>query len=284
MADRDEPKYNRVVTGSAQQQVQVQSSPLRDTLAFTFYRFELIALAIWVVVRLVIHVAGVRIPIELPYIDSVTISLATLATVFGLSRWWPAQNILAIAFLTLALSTSIEHFLVVHTDAPYPDIAGKTIFSIPWTLPLFWFVVMLNARSVARLVLWPKREKGSYGLWLILFTAVMTALVLLVQELISNRYYNWGAPVTLSGIRLVAGILFLAIIAPFLIPKGAVVPPPDCGSVAIWAVINAYLIVIAGSEQSWESAGILVVLNGVLTTVSLRWRKKRKPKAPKQEM
>lgn len=265
-------------------QEQAPSSPLRDTLAFTFYRFELTALAIWVAARLLMHAAGMRIPIELPYIDSITIVLATLATLFGLSRWWPAQNVIAIAFLTVALSGTLEHFLVSHTDAPYPDIAGKLFYGIPWTLPLLWLVVMLNARSVARLVLWPKREKGSYGLWLLLFTAVMTTLVFLVHEVISNRFSVWGAPVALSVVRTIAGFLFLTIIAPFLIPKGAVVPPPDYGPVAIWAVMNAYLIVIAVIQQSWESFGILIVLNGLLTTFSLRWRKKRKPKAPRQQL
>lgn len=265
-------------------QEQAPSSALRDTLAFTFYRFELITLAIWVVVRLLIHGAGVRIPIELPYIDAITITLATAATVFGLSRWWPAQNIIAIAFLTIALSLTLEHFLVAHTDAPYSDTAGKTFFGVPWTISVLWLVVLLNARSVARLVLWPKREKGSYGLWLLFFTAVMTALVLLVMEIVSNRFPILGAPIALSGVRLIAALLILTIIAPFLIPKGAVVPPPDCGPVAIWAVINGYLIVIAAIEHSWESAGILIVLNGLLTTFALRWRKKRKPKAPTQQI
>lgn len=271
--------YTSCVTGVAQQQP-AETIPLRDTLAFTFYRFELIALAVWFFSRWIVHGAGFRIAIGIPYIDAITITLATLATLFGLSRWWPTQNVLAISFLTLMLSSTVEHFITTHADAPYPDLAGKQVFNIPWTLPLLWLIVMINARSVARLVLWPKREKGSYGLWLILFTAVMTALVLMVHEYISNRFYNWNAPMFLGAIRLVAAIFFLSIIAPFFIPKGAVVPPPDCGAVAIWAVINAYVIVIAAIEQSWESAGILVVLNGVLTTVGLRWRKKRKPKAP----
>lgn len=265
-------------------QEQAPSTPLRDTLAFTFYRFELTALAIWVAARLLMHAAGMRIPIELPYIDSITISLATLATAFGLSRWWPAQNVIAIGFLTIAMSWTLEHFLVSHTDAPYPEIAGATVYGVPWTLPLLWFVVLLNARSVARLVLWPKREKGSYGLWLLLFTAVMTALIFLVHEVVSNRFSTWEAPLALSGVRLIAALLFLTIIAPFLIPKGAVVPPPDCGPVAIWAIMNAYLIVIAVIGHSWESFGILIVLNGLLTTFSLRWRKKRKPKAPTQQI
>jgi hypothetical protein len=210
--------------------------------------------------------------------------LATLATLFGLSRWWPSQNIIAIACLTILLSGALEHILVISTGAGYPDLAGKGIFGVPWTLPLFWLVVMLNARSVARLILWPKRERGSYGLWLILYTALMTALVLLVQETVSGRFSNWAAPLMLCAVRFLAAVFFLAIVAPFLIPKGAVVPPPEYGPVTIWTLINLYLIVIAAMWSYWDCAGILVVANGILTTYALRARKRRKPKAPTQPL
>lgn len=261
-----------------------QQGALRETVAFVLYRFELTALAIWFVVRWLVHAVGVSIPIELPFIDGVTLVVATLATLFGLSRWWPSQNIIAIGCLTIALSGALEHILVVSTGAPFPDVAGKAIFGVPWTVPLLWLVTMLNARSVARLILWPKREKGSYGLWLILFTAVMTALVLLVQETISGRFSNWAAPLALCAVRFLASVFFLAIVAPFLIPKGAVVPPPDYGPVTIWAVINLYLVIVAAIATFWDAAGILVVANGVLTTLALRARKVRKPKAPKQPL
>lgn len=259
-----------------------QPGPLRETLTWMLYRFELSALVVWFFIRWLVHGAGLSVPVELPYIDGVTLVLATLATLFGLSRWWPSQNIIAIAFLTIALSGALEHILVISTGSQYSDAAGKGVFGVPWSLPLFWFVAMLNARSVARLILWPKREKGSYGLWLIVLTAVMTALVLLVQEAISGRFANWAAPLMLSGIRLLAAIFFLAIVAPFLIPKGPVIPPPVCGPVMVWAIINLYLVIVAAMGNYWDGAGILVVANGVLTTWGLRARKRRNPKAPKQ--
>lgn len=256
--------------------------PLRETLTWMLYRFEVSALAIWFVVRWLVHGAGLPVPVEMPYIDAITLVIATLATLFGLSRWWPSQNIIAIACLTIVLSGALEHILVLSTGTGYPDIAGNTIFGVPWTLPFFWLIAMLNARSVARLILWPKRERGSYGLWLIFYTAVMTALVLLVQEAISGRFANWAAPLMLCAVRFLAAVFFLAIVAPFLIPKGAVVPPPEYGPVTIWAVINLYLVVAAAIGNYWDGAGILVVANGVLTTLALRARKKRQPKAPKQ--
>jgi hypothetical protein len=270
------------VNGEAEQQI--QAGPLRETLPRMLYRFEVMALAIWFVVRWLVMGAYLTVPIELPYIDGITIGIATLATLFGLSRWWPSQNVIAVAFLTIALSEALEHILLVSTGAAYPDFAGKQIFGVPWALPLLWVVAMLNARSVARLILWPHREKGSYGLWLILFTALMTALVFMVQESLSGRFYNWGAPVALCGVRFLAAVFFLAIVAPFLIPKGAVVPRPDLRPLCIWAIINMYLVIIAVIGHFWESAGILVVVNGILLTLALRARKKRKPKAPKQPM
>ncbi|MGZ4965073.1 MAG: carotenoid biosynthesis protein [Limisphaerales bacterium] len=263
---------------------QAQPSPLRETLACMFYRFEVIAMSAWFVARWLVHGAYLHVPIELPYVDAITVVLATVATIFGLSRWWPNQNVIAVSFLTVALSGVLEHILIISTGSPYSDNAGAAFFGVPWTLPLIWFIAMLNARSVARLVLWPKREKGSYGLWLILFTSVMTALALLVNEAVCGRFYNWGALVALCAVRFLAAVFFLAIVAPFLIPKGGVIPAPDCGPVAIWAVLNAYLIIVAAIVHSWESAGILVVLNGMLTTVGLRWRKKRKPKAATQQI
>jgi hypothetical protein len=270
------------VNGSAEQQL--QPGPLRESLAWMFYRFEVSALAVWFVARWIAYAINLRVPVELPYIDATAVVLASLATLFGLSRWWPSQNIIAIGFLTVAFSSVLEHVLVISTGAAYPDQAGKSIYGVPWTIPLLWLVTLLNGRSVARLVLWPRREKGSYGLWLIVLTALVTALVLLVQEVVSGRFYNWNIPLELAGVRLIAAVLLLVIIAPFLIPKGAVVPPPDYGPVMIWAIINTYLVIISATVPAWESASILVVANGVLTTWALRARKKRKPKAPTQPM
>jgi len=249
-----------------------------------FYRFEISALAIWFVIRWLVHGAYLHVPVELPYIDAITIVLAALATVFGLGRWWPAQNVIAVSFLTITLSGVLENILIVSSGTPFPDNAGAAIFSVPWTLPLLWLIAMLNARSVARLILWPKREKSTYGLWLILYTSVMTAAILLVQEEVSGRFYNWGAPLALCGVRFLGALFFLAVVAPFLIPKGAVIPPPDYRPVVIWAVLNAYLVIVAAHEHKWEAAGVIVVLNGILTTIGLRWRKKRKPKAPRQQI
>lgn len=249
-----------------------------------FYRFEVSALAIWFVARWLVYAVGLRVPVELPYVDGITLVVATLATVFGLIRWWPSQNVIAIAFLTIAFSAALEHVLVISTGVAYPESAGHSAFGVPWSIPLLWLITLVNARSVARLVLWPRRQKGSYGLWLIVVTAIMTALVLLVQEVVSGRFVTWNTPLGLCVVRFIAAVLLLAIVAPFLIPKGAIVPPPDCGPVMIWAIVNIYLVVIAGISQAWECAGVLVVMNGVLTTWGLRARKKRGPKAPTQPM
>jgi hypothetical protein len=270
------------VNGTAEQQA--QPAPLRDSLTWMFYRFEVSALAVWFVARWLVYGVGLRVPVEVPYVDGITLAVATLATLFGLSRWWPSQNVIAIAFLTIAFSGVLEHVLVISTGAAYPEIAGNALFGVAWSVPLLWLITLLNARSVARLILWPRREKGSYGLWLIVLTAVMTAIVLLVQEILSGRFVLWNTPVALCIVRFIAAVLLLAIVAPFLIPKGAVVPPPDYGPVSIWAILNIYLIIIAGIVQAWECAGVLVVMNGVLTTWALRARKKRRPKAPTQSM
>jgi len=272
------------VNGSVSEVPTTQPGPLRETLTFVFYRFEVAALVIWFVARWLVYGANLPVPIELPFIDAITLIIATLATVFGLVRWWPLQNVLAIAFLTFLLSGVLEHVLGIGSGI-YPEKAARAVFDVPWTAPILWLVVLLNARSVTRLVLWPYRERGSYGLWLIFITAVMTALVLVLQDSICDPTAELSKLIGIFFIRLVASGFLLVIVAPFLIPKGAVVPTPDCGPVAIWSVLNLYLIVIAGMEHYWERAGILIVLNGVVTTFSLRARKKRRgPKAPKQPM
>jgi hypothetical protein len=270
------------VNGSVEQPIATETAPLGELLARMCYRFELAALGVWFVARWLVYGANVPLPVELPFIDAITLVIATLATLFGLSRWWPSQNVIAVTFLTFAFSAALEHVISISASAPFPESAGKTLVGIPLSIPLLWLVVMLNARGVARLILWPHREKGSYGLWLIFFTALMTALLLLAQESISHRFYSWEPLLVLFGVRFLGAVFLLAIVAPFFIPKTAIVPTPACGPVAIWSVINLYVVIAAGIYHYWETAGILIVMNGVLTTLSLRARKKRKPKAPTQ--
>src|SRR4051812_10545582 len=88
-------------------------------LAAMLFRFELAALAIWFLLRWIAFGLNLPVPIDLPFPDAVTIIIATLATLFALGRWWPAQNLVAVTVLILVLSGVFEYVLVEITKVPF---------------------------------------------------------------------------------------------------------------------------------------------------------------------
>lgn len=114
-------------------------------------------------------------------VDSALIVLAAAATLAALWRRLPLQNV-ALAAGGIALVGSAFSALGVRTSMPFGPLAygagsGPLIFkTLPWSIPLFWVVIVLNSRGVARVILRPWRKNKSYGYRVIGLTAILVLL------------------------------------------------------------------------------------------------------------
>src|SRR5437867_3457664 len=88
--------------------------------------------------------------------------MAATTSVVGLARRLPEQNIAVSAALIGAISLGIsvvgEKTGVPFGRRTYTPTLGAKILAVPWSLPLLWLVVVVNARGVARLILRPWRK------------------------------------------------------------------------------------------------------------------------------
>jgi uncharacterized membrane protein len=95
--------------------------------------------------------------------------IAAGSTLASLSGQVPAQNAV-LAAVVLGCAGGAAHLLGALTGVPFgpyayhPENIGQMLFySLPWTVPLIWVVVVLNSRGVARLILRRYRGKPVYG-------------------------------------------------------------------------------------------------------------------------
>ncbi|HMP83614.1 MAG TPA: carotenoid biosynthesis protein [Verrucomicrobiota bacterium] len=213
--------------------------------------------------------------------------------VASLCRQLPLQNVLLAAAVTAGFG-GIAHGVNAWAGVPFgPQVftgsAGPELFGkLPVTLPLVWVVVILSSRGVARLVLRPWRKLRAYGLWLIGFTALLTALLAGGLEPFASRtehYWYWGktripvdwhgVPVTVFLCWALMTLLIMAFITPPLInKKTSRQSAPDFHPLAAWLVLGV-LFGIGAATERMASAVVYCVLTtllvGVFAMRGARW-------------
>ena len=193
-----------------------------------------------------------------PYAPQFLLFAATAATLTGLARVLPWQNVLAAAGLIGASGAGLE-ILAYVTGLPFgarsPQLAGDHVALIAvWWLPLGWINILISARGVARLTLRPWREIRFYGWWLILGSALLAATFDLAwQELNTGLNSGLGPGVIrpLSFLLLKAGLAFgvMTLAAPWFIDKhpSRYKQNPDFHPVILWM---AFTILLAADYPS----------------------------------
>jgi putative membrane protein len=164
------------------------------------------------------------------------IVLACALTLWRMTRELPLQNVLACAGLIAVLSGVIE-IIAVKTGIPfgsfiYTENLGYRLFHLlPWPVPLFWIIILLNSRSFARLILRRSRERKNNGLWVIALAAVLATAFDAVLEAMANANHWWfwgnstaifslsGAPWTNYVAWLCTSLYILISITPWLLNK-----------------------------------------------------------------
>src|SRR5712671_638623 len=105
--------------------------------------------------------------IPLAWLESGFWLMTAATSVVGLARRLPEQNIVVSAALIGLISLGIclvgERTGVPFGPRAYLSPLGAKILGVPWSIPLLWLVVVINARGVARLIMRPWRKTTYYG-------------------------------------------------------------------------------------------------------------------------
>jgi uncharacterized membrane protein len=193
--------------------------------------------------------------------DAFLLVLAAGSTLASLSGQVPAQNAL-LAASVIGCAGGAAHALGAATGVPFgpfvdhPQNIGRELFSlVPWTVPLIWVVVLLNARGVARLILRPYRSKDGYGFYVMGLTVLLAVVFDLGWEpyaVLLKHYWAWKptripldwytAPWSAFLGWALAATLILLFVTPALINKSPAQPRPSYQPLVIWEVLSLLLL------------------------------------------
>ena len=143
--------------------------------------------------------AKLFVPMNSGWPEALLVLTATVGTLAALARQLPLQNVLLVAFI-IVIFTGAALAVGALTGIPFGPFtfstkAGPELFkTLPWIMPLFWLVVILNSRGTARLILRPWRKTKSYGFWVMGLAAILTVLFDFALEPFASRHYWFWMP------------------------------------------------------------------------------------------
>jgi len=221
--------------------------------------------------------------------EGLVLLLATVSTLFSLSRQLPGQNVLLAAAI-IAFIGSLAHGIGARSGIPFgpflvdPDAGLNFMGTLPWAIPLLWVVAVLNSRGLARLILRPWRKIHAYGFWLIGLTALFTMLFDCALEPFAahaKHYWIWtttsysltpqGAPLSNSVGWFIITLLILAFVTPTLINKQlSKRSAPDFHPFIVW--LGAMLLFATGAAMHglWLAAATDTVISTVAAVMVIR--------------
>lgn len=216
--------------------------------------------------------------------DGLLLASALATSMLALGRRLPFQNVLTATGLIVLLAGGLLG-LTAWTGIPFGPIfftenAGTKIGDLlPWTLPLWWVVLLLNGRGVARLILRPWRKTPFYGFWVIGLTAALLVTFDLGLEPFAvyvRDYWLWRTPrgvlawYTAPWVNFLAWFVtasaILVFSVPWLINKNPVKRPMDYHPLIVWMLLNAWLTLGNGLHGRWPAVGVTVIA-GIITAV-----------------
>lgn len=262
------------------------SSPWRDSAwhkpVFIFF------LIVWLA-NAIVAAFGIRIPEDGLWVEGLLPVAAVATTMMGLRRVLPWQNILAMsaivggfgfAVTSLSLRTSFPFGPLVFLD----EEANPQFGTVPWWVPALWVMLVVNARGVARVVLFRWRTNRNYGLWVLALACALVATFDLGLEPFATRvkqYWTWtsdksavdwhwyGTPVT-SFLGWAISTLVAAIATVVWgINKRPLPVVPHFHPLAVWALLNALTVVGNASAGLWLPAVCSMLVTGVATVVAV---------------
>jgi len=218
--------------------------------------------------------------------DGLLVILAVATTIASLSRQVPAQNAVLASILIGFLGAIIQ---LVGAIAAVPfgpfvynkeSIGSLLLDPLPWPIPLFWVVALLNARGVARLILRKFRYRRNYGFAVMGLTVVLIVLLELNFEPYAVQvkdYWSWkptklaltwySAPLTNFIGWAVSSLLILLFVTPALINKSPVKRPPAFQPLVVWTLLN--LLFVVGAALHGLRTASAVTIASLIVVVAL---------------
>jgi uncharacterized membrane protein len=230
--------------------------------------------------------------IDLPpgwrWVDGLFLALAVTTTLLALGRRLPIQNVLTAAALIAGLSAAIVAVGAV-SGVPFGPVrfsespGGKLFETVPWSVPVMWVVIVINARGVARLIMRPWRKTNYYGFWVIGLTCALAVVLDLGLEpfaVFVKQHWIWQpsksalswytAPWVnfLGWFVSTLGILVFA--TPWLINKQPVKRPMDYHPLVVWLLLNLCLVAGNATHQLWPAVAVGLAGNAVAAVFAIR--------------
>jgi putative membrane protein len=229
--------------------------------------------------------AKLFLPMNSGWSEALLVLTATAGTLAALARQLPLQNVLLVAFI-IVIFNGAALAVGALTGIPFGPFtfgekAGPELFkTLPWIMPLFWLVVILNSRGTARLILRPWRKTKSYGFWVMGLAAILTALFDFALEPFASRvqhYWIWvptqfpvawyGAPLVDFPAWALVTLLALAFATPALINK----QPRKKGSrtfhsLAVWLGGILFFAIACVAHGLWPAVAADAAI-GIITAV-----------------
>ena len=217
--------------------------------------------------------------------DGSLLVLAAGTTLAALSRRLPAQNVI-LAAVVIGIAGGGAESLGAAAGVPFgplvyhPENIGRLMFDLlPWSVPLIWVTVILNARGVARLMLRRYRAKSYYGFWVMGLTVLLVVVFELSFEPYATalkEYWSWKPTRIHSdwyttpwsnflGWAVVAGLILL-FVTPALINKSPIKYPPSYEPLIVWEVIGILLLTGIVHSRLW---GAVYVIAGQMILVAV---------------
>ncbi len=206
--------------------------------------------------------------------EAALLLLAAVTSLLALARRLPLQNVAAVSLVICVASGAVLAISslsgIPFGPCTYSELLGGKLFDLlPWSLPLVWLVVLINARGVARLILRPWRKTPAYGLWIIGLTAALAVWFDFALEPFAvyvKDYWLWRAAKSIPAWYtapwvnslgwLVTSLAILAFATPWFIVKQPVKSTADWHPLVVWLTLNLWLAVGNAVHHLWPAAAI----------------------------
>lgn len=217
--------------------------------------------------------------------------LAATIALLNLGRRLPWQNVLATAVIVGGMGAGLALVpgkLFAFSVAGLPPAESLSLPDPPWYLPPFWIATVISCRAVARLVVLAGPQRRDTGLWTLgLASILITVWAMSAQHPAS--FHTLAASTTKvflpdgSGHRvglqlfgwMIAALLTLVAIAPWLINKRLGADPRDWISLAIWLLLGLFFVGGFARKHLWLSAGVSLTLMILITTTAWHGARQR---------
>lgn len=213
------------------------------------------------------------------WLDAALLLLATAATVAALTNHLPAPNVLLAAGIAAGMG-GMAHAINDVTGFPFGRIEftaalGPRLFGVlPLAIPALWAIAALNARGVARLLLFRSRQHPRHGYRVIGLAIILMAAFHLALNPFALTVKGWWTanPTPLVGLAswTVLSLAIQVAITPLLLDKFPTPRPPNFQPLYVWVALNGLLAAGLFTAGRFAEALLATAVGAIIAVLALR--------------